>query len=91
MSMNSDRNALPSHTNVWSIDSANIIKDNLKSVYDEGTHWSLTLTEPTQIDDLLNEINNAGWAKVRVTFCWYECVAYGRCIPAYLLICYTIL
>ena len=82
MSMNSDVKALPSQTNVWSIDSNEITKDNLKPVNDKGTHWSLTLTEPTQIDDLLNEINNAGWTKVSVTFCCYKCVAYGHCIPA---------
>ena len=68
MSMNSDMKALPNQTNVWSIDSKDINEDNLKPVNDKGTHWSLTLTEPTQIDDLLIEINNAGWTKVRVTF-----------------------
>ena len=76
MPMNSDLNALPSQTDVWTIDSADMTTDNLNPVNYEGTHWSLTLTESTPIDDLLDEINNAGWTKVRDTFCWYKCVAY---------------
>lgn len=69
MSLNSNQNALPNQKKVWRIDSAQITTGNLKPVNDRGTHWSLTLTEPTQIGDLLDEINNAdGWTKVRINF-----------------------
>ena len=69
MSLNSNQNALPNQNKVWRIDSAQITTGNLNPVNDRGTHWSLTLTEPTQIGDLLDEINNAdGWTRVRVNF-----------------------
>ena len=78
--MNSDQNALPNPVKVWRIDSAALTTGNLKPVNDEDTHYSITLTKSTQIDQLLKDINNAaGWAKVRVAFCWCECVANGYC------------
>ena len=84
MSLNSDKDALPSQKNVWEIDSADF-KGNLNPVNDKGTHWSLTLTEATKLDELLEEINNTqGWAKVsvRVTLRWHECVGYDHCISS---------
>ena len=84
MLLNSVQNNLPNQKKVWKIDSAQIATGNLQLIYNKGTHWVLTLTVPTQIDALLDDINNAdGWIRVRVTFRWYECVAqgYGQNFP----------
>ena len=69
--MNSNPSALFSKTKVWTIDSEQLIKSlpNMKPVNDKGTHWSLTLTQATHIDLLLDQINDVGWTKVRITFC----------------------
>ncbi|KAI0312373.1 hypothetical protein OF83DRAFT_1176706 [Amylostereum chailletii] len=66
MSTNSNRGSLPNQNkNVWSIDSDNLSTGRLKPVNDHDTHWAITLTQDTQIDELLDAINNAdGWSKV---------------------------
>lgn len=66
--MFSDRTKLKAKTKIWSIDSAQITSGRLNPVNDnpETTHWAITLVEPTQVDVLLDSINNAdGWTKVR--------------------------
>ncbi|KAM6498687.1 hypothetical protein JOM56_006635, partial [Amanita muscaria] len=45
MSMDSDTDALPSKI-IWKIDSENFSAP-LEPVNDYGTHWSITLTQPT--------------------------------------------
>ena len=68
MSMNSNWNTLLSQKKIWSINSEDITTGNLKLVNDHGTHFSITLIEATQIDQLLKDINNNdGWTKVSLS------------------------
>lgn len=65
MSTNSDKTKLPNQNkNVWSIDSDKLDTGELHPVNDHDTHYAITLIKDTQIDDLLDSINNAGWTKV---------------------------
>lgn len=75
MSLFSDQSTLSTQKNVWAIDSEQFPKEMFDVVNDVRDHWSLTLKIDTNIDVLLTSINNnPGWVKVRVTFCWHECV-----------------
>lgn len=77
MSTNSDKTKLPNQNkNVWSIDSDLLDTGELHPVNDHDTHYAITLIKDTQIDDLLDSINNAGWTKVLflVPIICYECL-----------------
>lgn len=53
----------PGVSSIWAV---------LHPVNDHDTHYSITLIKATQIDDLLNDINNAGWTKVRPPFFFFS-------------------
>lgn len=73
MSMNDNKGNLPNQNkNVWMIDSEELTTGRLNPVNDNTSpgHWSITLKIDTNIDTLLDSINNAdGWKKVSSLFC----------------------